>query len=247
MTNKIIIALMLIFALIFTACGKAEPEGDISETQISENGGAGFSAQENGEAESLVQESSADETQVLSVPPEPTLPTNIVPESSQEYISPYGTRELSRDGGYKLMEMNVYYVSGDDWEISRRITFEVPVEWEGGSSVIAIVDEDYMNIMKVDMVAITSTTRDDVLDAHNNDADEFSERETFDKYIYTTENFEIFYHKYRSIGWPANAVYRFMLYANGESFYLTGYVFVDNIPEHDAIFKRIAESVTFQF
>ena len=136
-------------------------------------------------------------------------------------------------------------------KISKRITFEVPVEWNGESSVIGIQNEDYLNVVKVDMWNILSATREDVLNTYNSIAAEHYEYsgkpiETLDKKIYSTENYEIFYYKYKGTEAAIN-IYVYYLYANGERFWLSGYVFVEDKPEYDGIFKRIAESVKFQF
>ena len=166
-------------------------------------------------------------------------------EAAQHSYSPFRAKEINRDGDYKKMEMYVY---DDDEETSRRITFEVPVEWNGEYSVISIVDENDRLIMKVDMWSVNSAKRENVLIEYNDRYSEMDEveLETIDENIYSTEKYEIFYYKVNYGGDP-NCIFNYYLYANGERFHLTGYLYVEDKPENDEIFKRIAESVTFQF
>ena len=157
----------------------------------------------------------------------------------------YSTKELSRDGNYKTMEM---YVSDDNTSRSRRITFELPVEWEGSSSVFIKMGE-YNSELKVDMLDIIRADSEDALDEfiiRSGFNDGFVD-EIFEENIYMTKHHEIFYVKYLTQYNQRTIIHSYFLYANGERFALTGYVFAEDKLEYDEIFKRIAESVKFQF
>ena len=172
--------------------------------------------------------------------------------ANQDYNMPYGysVKELSRDGNYKTIEMYAY----EDLYISRRITFELPVEWDANnSSVFGIKKDGYdTNKLNVWLVNIESATREDVLNEYNNHKNTSDESdpkpEIIEENIYTTENYEIFYYKLNGISFSeAFYIYVYYLYANSERFCLFGYVFVDEKNEYDDIINRIAESVIFQF
>ena len=170
---------------------------------------------------------------------------------SQEQ-SYYNTRELNRDGNYKLIEMYVY---DNNIKISRRITFELPVEWYiDGSSVVGLRNEENIDDysyskpyykLKVDMWNIINSTRENTLNEFGNEENADGNLDIIDKNIYSTKNYEIFYYKFP--GNEARNIYCYYLYSNGERFYMSGYVFGEDKPEYDDIFKRIAESVKFQF
>ena len=156
-------------------------------------------------------------------------------------------RELIYSGEYKTIERYVRHGNNDGKPERSKITLEVPVEWDG-DMVIGITDEDYLNIMKVDIWNILSATREDVLNEYKLSAMDngYGEpSEIFDENIYKTENYEVFYYKLKGTE-MASCIYYYYLYANGERFAFTGYVFIEDKPEYDAIFKRIAESVRFQ-
>jgi hypothetical protein len=169
---------------------------------------------------------------------------NIVVLSQEQ--SSYNARELSRDENYKLIEMYVY---DNSINVFRKITFELPVEWEVRSSTHGTANEQGYYVLKVDIWDIRSATRESVLDDFNNYAHTLDMEyisDIFEETIYTTENYEIFYTKFFSTYNAGAYIHMFYLYANGERFALSGYVFVEDKPEYDNIFKRIAESVRFQ-
>ena len=147
------------------------------------------------------------------------------------------------------MEMYVY---DDNDNLSRRITFELPVEWYGDSSTFHIDkdgDKDRDDIFKLSvwMVNVKNATREDVLEEYNLIAmtGNYGEPlEILNENIYSTENYEVFYYKSKGTEAATN-IYFYYLYANGERFCLFGYVFDKDKPEYDEIFKRIAESVRF--
>ena len=169
----------------------------------------------------------------------------------------YGTRELSRDENYKLIEMYVY---DNDDKISRVINFELPVEWKiDDSSVVGLVNEANIDSygyerpyykLKVDMWNIIESTREELLDeiieskfiSGEYMGDAF---EIIDENIYSTDSHEIFYYKYYGV--EAVSISAYYIYKNGERFAMTGYLYDTDIPEYDDIFNRIAESVRFQF
>ena len=234
---------VLVLSFSFFACKNQRSNNSSNQT-------SGFSS-ENSSSEAA------------SSKPEPEKPSSVASETSDGNVSSgqtsseestYGTKEISRNGKYKTMEMRVY---DDNREISRRITFEIPVEWEGESSVFALkTEQDLHNMksdMKVDMWDVLSVTREDVLREHYLGDEAFEDYEGEDraeviyKDIYSTENYEVFFNKILVRDEGLVNVYVYWLYSNGERFSLAGYVFVENTPEHDAIFKRIAESVKFQF
>jgi len=159
-------------------------------------------------------------------------------ETSSEYESLYKTKELSRNSGYKTMEM---YVAKNNNMNSRRITFELPEEWRGNFSVFTN-DEDYMYNLKVDMWDIIDSTRENVLNEYNDREDSVN----YNEKIYSTDSYEIFYYEYEE---PEEGVFVtvYYLYANEERFCMSSYIFGEVKPEYKAIFKRIVESVRFQF
>jgi len=192
------------------------------------------------------QEAEEDETAPVTSSDVP-----IIEETQNEqpagsvYIDEFKVKEISRDSSHKKMEM---FTWENNWEITRKIVFELPVEWEGTSSVFAATPEPYS--MKVDMWQVASTTREGVLDEFNSRGiiikeDEFDE--IISENIYFTEHYEVFHRKYLSHWEFTCIIHTYILYANEESFTLAGYVFVEDLPEYDDIFKRIAESVIFQF
>lgn len=147
------------------------------------------------------------------------------------------------------MEM---YVRGNEENISRRITFEVPVAWNGDGSVMGITDENNVTIMKVEMLAAGSATRESVFSDYDQNIASLTASgvEVADRGDYTTERYEVFYFKFQGIDQESSlqaSVYIYYLYANEECFAFGGHVFIEDGPEYDAIFKRIAESVRFQF
>ena len=170
---------------------------------------------------------------------EKSLPESI--ESEDTYASPYKTREISRNGNYKTMEMYVYK---DQKPYAGRITFEVPIGWDGTSSVIGSMNENDKNIVKVDMLHVQSGTREDALNSYNG-PDPEGEVGRIGEAIYSTENYEVFFAKKGPIE-ASICSYYYYLYADGEYFSLCGWVFIKDKPEYDAVFKRIAESVRFQ-
>jgi len=170
---------------------------------------------------------------------------------SQEQ-SYYNTREIIRVGNYKLIEMYVY---DNDVKISRRITFELPAEWYiDGSSVVGLRNEENIDDysyskpyykLKVDMWNIINSTRENALNEFNDKENADGNLDIIDEKIYSTVNYEIFYYKF--LGNEASDICCYYLYSNGERFSMTGYVFDKDKPEYDNIFRRIAESVKFQF
>jgi hypothetical protein len=100
--------------------------------------------------------------------------------------------------------------------------------------------------MKVDMVEIISATRESVLSEYNDDMNGMFVEEILENKIYTTEKYEIFYYKYKSSYGEATAICGYYFYANGERFRLYSYIFGEDKPEYNDVFKRIAESVDFQ-
>ena len=129
----------------------------------------------------------------------------------------------------------------------------MPVKWDGDSSVIDNNENDYHPnweyTMKVDMWDVLSATRESILNGHKNkmEDEEIDYLEVIDKKIYLTENYEVFYYKFLNTFEGVCISYNYYLYANGERFLLSGFNFLEDKPEYDAIFKRIAESVRFQF
>lgn len=167
----------------------------------------------------------------------PTPPESVSPSSE---ITSYETKELSRDENYKRMEM---YVKFDTKSYGRRITFEIPADWHVIGSVFAN-GESFQYTLKVDMWDVVSATRDDVLIEYN-ERDEIGG--IISENIYSTETYEIFQYKFTDTEGEAHCISAYYLYANGERFHLTSYVFTEDKPEYDEIFKRIVESVRFQF
>jgi hypothetical protein len=169
---------------------------------------------------------------------------NIVVLSQEE--SGYRTKELSRDGDYKIMQM---YLQDDNNNFSRRITFELPVEWIGSSCVFTFTDENGRFAFKLDIYDAINATREEVFNNFNNYAniDIESVVEVFEENIYSTETHEVFYRKFLSAYNQTVIVHFYYLYANGVRMGLVGMVYVEDKPEYDDIFKRIAESVRFQF
>lgn len=165
---------------------------------------------------------------------------NIVSATLPQEHSSYDTRELSRDENYKIIEMYVY---DDNSKITRRITFELPIDWHVDDSSV-FFDNEYKS--KVDMWNIISTTREDVLNELDNQVETGESYNIVDKTIYSTENYEIIYYKLKGEG-DANIIYSYYLYANGERFHMSSYVFDEDKSEYNDNFKRIAESVKFQF
>jgi hypothetical protein len=152
------------------------------------------------------------------------------------------TRELSLDGNYKLIETYVY---GGDGTISRRVTFELPVDWHASGSVFSN-GEDWQYTLKVDFWNIVSASREDVL-AELAAGDELAWNEVIiDEIIYQTENYEVFRHKWTADNSEATYYISYYLHADGERFALSAYLFGQENPEDDAIFTRIVESVRFQ-
>ena len=169
-------------------------------------------------------------------------PAFVNDEKQEETFLVYGsykTQELSRDENYKTMEMYVY---DDNDKLSRKITFELPVEWLYGGSVFTN-GEDYQYTLKVDMWDVKSATRESVFDEH---IKRIEEKDILDDGIYSTENYEIFYCKLYFSEGDAASIRLYYLYANGERFCMSSYVFDEDKPEYDDIFMRIAESVKFQ-
>lgn len=155
--------------------------------------------------------------------------------------SSFDAKELSRDGDYKLMEMYVY---DDNVELSRRITFELPIEWHSDSSSVVGLpkgNDIYPYILKVDMWNVKSATKGSVLNEYNNKVEA---HDVIAEDIYSTENHEIFYYKFNGDG---TVIYVYFLYTNGERFEMSCYNFGEDSPKNDIIFKRIVESVKFQF
>ena len=180
-----------------------------------------------------VTTSTRDATEIFTVEPE---------TETAAYDLPFKTRELSRDGAYKTMEMYVYD-DNTSIECNHRITFEVPVEWEGRSSVIALQRENRDNILKVDMWNVQNVTRERLLNDFNEQVAD--DPDLIDHKIYSTEQYEIFYYKTLGEENPC-IVYVYWFYASGKRFIMSGYNFtMEDTPANDAIFKRIAESVRF--
>ena len=152
------------------------------------------------------------------------------------------TRELSRDGNYKLMEKDLY----KDGQVAGKATFELPVEWDnGGSSVMGLVNNDYSFKLKFDLWDVISTTRESVMNENNERNGEFIGHIIEEK-NYKTENYEIFYCKYVSL-YNGAIIRNYFLYKNGQRFAVSGYIWEEDLPEYDDIFNRIAESIKFQF
>ena len=234
MKNPVLCAIFL--ALLFLSACSAAGTQDVS--------GSGTGTGTEPAASSSPPPSSSFSSEEADTPgPSGTdLPEETTSETETGYVSPYKTREISRDGDYKTMEM---YVLGSDGAYSRRITFELPVDWRGDSSVFAN-DEDWVYTMKVDMGSVADATRESVLaDFNNRDSDEWVVV-TLEENIYSTDNFEIFHYKYNS-GGDAFCGNIYYLYANGERFFVSSYVFHETHPDNDTIFNRIVESVRFQF
>ena len=190
-------------------------------------------------------------TEALDVPvsEETVVPIQEETEAEQpayaELLRNFNVKEISRDGNYKTMEMCTYDYNFD---LTKIIVFELPVEWEGESTVFTATPEPYS--MKVDMWDVVSATRESVLEEYK-EAEEYIEEnddnEMITENIYFSENYEVFYRKYTNFWENFCYVHSYLLYANEERFSLTGYVFIEDLPEYDLIFKRIAESVVFQF
>jgi|GEM_PF-3545800 len=161
-----------------------------------------------------------------------------------EYVSPYATKEISRDGAYKTMEMYVYEDVTDERYL-RRITFEVPVEWVPTDSVVV------GHSMKVDMFRVYNATREQLLKNFDENITVIEEEgaEIICENNYLTENYEVFYRKsdFRMSSFGMSVQHAYYLYANGEYTGFSGWNFVEDTPEHDEIFRRIAESIRFQF
>jgi len=158
--------------------------------------------------------------------------------------SPFLTREISRDGGYKTMGMYVY---DNDGTANEWITFELPAIWDGTHSVFGIES------MRVNMWSVQTATRESVLKEINDakaQEDEVFYKKIIDEKIYQTSNFEVFHLKLEGLDdvdeGMTNIIHIFKMYANGERFDMSSYVFAEDTPENDAIIKRIAESVRFQ-
>ena len=157
-----------------------------------------------------------------------------------------GPREVSRSGNFKTFELYVNEYSKESYEtitgntFTRRITFEIPVEWDDiGTTVFGIQDADFYNIFKVDMWHIIRASREDII---NNHRDYRSiDNEIVESTTYSTDKYEVFY--YKSLG-EVSVNHTYYLFANGEYFVLSGYDFTDS--NNTAMFKRIAESVIFQ-
>jgi len=172
-------------------------------------------------------------------------------ESPPEDTTLHSTKEIYRDGDYKTMEM---YIANDGCfdSLTRKITFEIPVDWEAWDSVFETSNDEYFYVMKVDMRTLESTTRENLLHEFENRSDDDwnDSYERVDENIFSTEYYEIFYFKEmlkdRGIYIDAStSFYYYALYANGERFYFHGFVFGEDRPENDGVFKRIAESVRF--
>jgi len=237
--HLIILVILLIMPSAFFACATNVPNGQT--TEVSEE-------TQNNQATNILDVATDNASNETST------------EIPSENISSHRTREIHRDGDYKTMEM---YVNEDGYfsSFTRRITFEVPVEWEGTTQVLRYSEDDSffetgfsdgeLFVMKVDMWTIESATREKLLNAFENRAgDDLYER--VDENIYLTEHYEIFYYKEmlkdRGVYIDAStSFYYYALYANGERFLLFGYVFGEDRPENDGIFRRIVESIRFQF
>ena len=152
-------------------------------------------------------------------------------------------KDKDNDSGYKIIET---YVNDGNGQLSRKITFELPVEWNGDSNVYGIANENGF-MMKLDIVDINTMLREDVLSEYNINMENEFVIEVLEKDIYMTENYEIFHYKYINGYEHASLIHVYYLYSNGERFRFAGYIFRENNPEYDEIFKRIAESVRFQF
>jgi hypothetical protein len=163
-------------------------------------------------------------------------------QESPSVSSSYNTKEIGRDANYKTMEM---YTTDNGTEFTRRVTFEIPIEWyNSGSSVVGLQNKDDLFVIKVDMWDVKSATRESVLNEYNNSKELIDPADLIYENIYLTENYEIFYYKRREWGTWINVYY---LYTNGERFCISSYAFEMDTPENDAIFKRVVESVKFQF
>ena len=103
------------------------------------------------------------------------------------------------------------YVYGDDGECNRKITFELPVDWRGNSSVMTN-DEDWIYTMKVDMCGIGSATRESALKEYNSAMEYLTEAgnlpEIIAKSIYKTDKYEVLYYK-KGPDYPALSIHAY--------------------------------------
>ena len=166
------------------------------------------------------------------------------PTDTDRY-NPFIVKEISRYGDYKIIEM---YKNNESWEIAKKVVFEIPVDWEGDSSVFAASPEPYT--MKVDIGSVVNATRESALERYQEEGNIINKLDynrMISENIYFTDQYEVFYRKHFSDWGPPCVIHSYQLYVNEECFSLYGYVFIDDLPEYDIIFKRIAESVLFQF
>lgn len=149
----------------------------------------------------------------------------------------YDTKELSRDDNYKLMEMYAY---DNDWKITRRVTFELPVEWQADdSSVFGLIENDFY-IIKLDVWNVGEATPESITEEGI-----IEELEIIGEGSYSTNNYEIFWFKHNS-DISISIVTSYYLYANDERLHISTYNFTgEDTPEYEAIFKRIVESMRF--